>query len=190
MVEIIPNWHPLFVHFTVALVSVSSVLFIILKIFGVKWFSGELLIFARWALLLGAIFGVITVIAGFDAYNSVAHDAPSHAAMQTHRDWALATLTILLVCTIWSLFNHMRSIYPTWGFTLATLVLLTFLVSTAWRGGELVYRHGLGVMSLPQQSESNEDGHNHEHSYSKIKGKPDVKPQPRSHGADSYNHKH
>lgn len=43
------------------------------------------------------------------------------------------------------------------GLLLAAGVLLA---STAWHGGELVYRHGLGVMSLPQPEG---EGHDHEH---------------------------
>lgn len=34
------------------------------------------------------------------------------------------------------------------------------LLSTAWHGGELVYRYGLGVMSMPK---SHGEGHAHEH---------------------------
>ncbi len=40
------------------------------------------------------------------------------------------------------------------------LVAQLFLFSTAWRGGELVYRHGLGVLSLPQ---TEGEGHSHSH---------------------------
>ena len=29
------------------------------------------------------------------------------------------------------------------------IALLGLLMTTAWYGGELVYRHGIGVMSLP-----------------------------------------
>ena len=36
------------------------------------------------------------------------------------------------------------------------------LVSTAWHGGEVVYRYGIGVMSLPNVEEG-ADGHNHSH---------------------------
>ena len=37
------------------------------------------------------------------------------------------------------------------------------LGSTAWRGGEIVYRYGIGVMSLPQTSVDDKDGHEHSH---------------------------
>ncbi len=44
-----------------------------------------------------------------------------------------------------------------------TLILSTGLLAlTAWKGGELVYRYGLGVMSLPQVAQGAE-GHDHEH---------------------------
>ena len=32
MIEIIPNWHPVFVHFTVALLSVAVALYLLVRI--------------------------------------------------------------------------------------------------------------------------------------------------------------
>jgi len=45
-------------------------------------------------------------------------------------------------------------------FLISMVVAGSILASTAWRGSELVYRYGLGVMSLPK---SEGDGHNHAH---------------------------
>ena len=45
-------------------------------------------------------------------------------------------------------------------FIVAMVISGTVLMSTAWHGGELVYRYGLGVMSLPK---AEGDGHDHSH---------------------------
>ncbi len=65
--EIVPNWHPLLVHFTVAFLSISVALYLsgyILK-------KPHLLLVGRWNLWIGAVITIGTVIAGFDAYNTV-----------------------------------------------------------------------------------------------------------------------
>jgi len=138
MIEIIPNLHPIFVHFTVALLSIAIGLFLI------AWFIGnkQILIVANWNLWIGTGFAIITAIAGWFAYNSVSHDAASHIVMDIHRNLALATLIVLLPITFWSWKS--RTANP-----IFLIILLSLLMSTAWYGGELVYRHGIGVMSLP-----------------------------------------
>lgn len=161
MIEIIPNWHPLFVHFTVALITVSGVFFVLAKLMTNKKYGNELLAAGRWSLWTGGLLTVATIIAGFFAYYSVAHDTPSHIAMTTHRNWALVTTTGILFCVVWSLIQYKKKIKSTIPFILAMLITMVLLASTAWHGGELVYRYGIGVMSLPQSSGV---GHQHEHS--------------------------
>ncbi|RKZ75514.1 MAG: hypothetical protein DRR19_29285 [Candidatus Parabeggiatoa sp. nov. 1] len=159
MIEIIPNWHPIFVHFTVALLSTAVGFFLLAWIAGKKPIQKQCLVVAHWNLWLGTGFAVITAIAGWFAYNSVAHDALSHAAMSEHRNWALGTLALLLPLTLWAWWNHHTGKTIQVPFLVFALVLLGLLLSTAWHGGELVYRYGIGVMSLPTSESS---GHTHE----------------------------
>lgn len=157
MPEIIPNLHPVFVHFTVALFSIATALFAVL-FFVPKIQPGllperlkeQLLIVARWNLWIGAAITLITVAAGFFAFNSVTHDAPSHAAMKLHRNWALTTLPFYLAAAIWSMYSAYAGKQLNRFFIGAVLATQLLLLSTAWHGGELVYRYGLGVISLPQ----------------------------------------
>jgi len=160
MIDIIPNWHPIFVHFTVALITISGVFFVVAELFSGSKFGDELLATARWTLWAGGSFTIATVAAGFIAYYSVVHDTPSHLAMTAHRNWALATFAGILLCVGWSLVRYRNKLKPTLSFIFAMLVILILLALTAWRGGELVYRHGLGVMSMPQ---ADKVGHQHNH---------------------------
>ncbi|HHS83821.1 MAG TPA: DUF2231 domain-containing protein [Gammaproteobacteria bacterium] len=163
MPEIIPNLHPVFVHFTVALVSVSIGLFVALLLFGPvlpESLRRQLGVVARWNLWFGAAITLVTVAAGFYAYNTVAHDGPSHAAMTEHRNWALAAATLIIGAAIWSIVRT-RAGKSAGGWFIALLLITQLLLSTAaWHGGEIVYRYGLGVMSLPQ---SGGEGHDHSH---------------------------
>ena len=179
---ILPNWHPIFVHFTVALLSISAIFHVLAIFMKPSGWRDEFTILARWTLWLGAAITVITVIFGFWAYNTVEHDDPSHAAMKIHRNWAIVTFSFFLLLAAWSVWRHHieRPIRP----FLVILVLTgtVLLAYTAWRGGEVVYRYGIGVMSMPKLDKHNhsadmpenptmimtpnpnaEDGHGHAH---------------------------
>lgn len=162
MFEIIPNWHPVFVHFTVSTLSLAVVFYCLAYALRNKASYVTVKTFADWNLWLGSGFSVVTAIAGWLAYNSVAHDGPSHAAMTDHRNWALAALALFVVIAIWAFFRNRSDKIINIGFTIITLIAFLLLASAAWRGGEAVYRYGLGVMSLPLVEEG-QDGHNHEH---------------------------
>lgn len=155
MIEIIPNWHPIFVHFTVALFSTSVGFYILAYLFvKVKILpnvSYEMEIVARWCLWLAGIIVIGTVLAGLNAYNTVRHDAPSHLAMTDHRNWALPTAGAMLLVALWSLWRTYKRRTISLTFIILLIIVQALLLSTAWRGAELVFRYGLGVMSLPQQ---------------------------------------
>jgi uncharacterized membrane protein len=160
MIEVVPNWHPVLVHFTVALLVVAPLLF-----FASTWLPMEspsklrLLAAARCNLLLGFIVSLGTIAAGWYAANTVAHDEAAHAAMLTHRNLALVTVAAYAPFVLWTL---TRGHGPrSHGLLFAVLLLLPMvsLTLTAWRGGELVYVHGLGVKSLPDVGGEHQHGH-------------------------------
>jgi uncharacterized membrane protein len=151
MIEIIPNWHPVFVHFTIGLLFTSILLFVVAQILPDKLIlRDQLQMVAHWNLWIGYAMALITAVFGWVAYNSVTHDAPSHEAMTLHRNWALLTLGIFLPVVIWSAVSFHQINNPTWVFVLVLLIPALFLARTGWLGAEAVYRYGLGVLSLPQ----------------------------------------
>jgi len=161
MIEIIPNWHPIFVHFTVALLSIAVVFFILGAALPKHKWREQWLAVAHWNLWAGAAISLFTATAGWLAFNSVDHDTPSHEAMIEHRNLALTTLAVFLLIAVWSLARYRAGKPVQLIFLAALLVAQGLLLSTAWHGAELVYRHGLGVMSLPKKEG---DGHAHQHS--------------------------
>ncbi len=99
MPEIIPNFHPILVHFTVAWLTSATLFFLILLL--MRRFLSEKLryqieVVAGWSLWPGMGVTLATVAAGFYAYNTVTHDAPSHTAMTKHRNWAIATVIVFI----------------------------------------------------------------------------------------------
>ena len=159
MAEIIPNWHPIFVNFTVALLSSAVVLYVTALVArNASWRSGCFAA-ARWNLTIGIALTVATVATGLQAYYSVGHDSPSHAAMTEHRNWAFVTGAVFLLVGLWHWFRH-RAKEPLLVFALALVIAGGLLAVTGWKGAELVFRHGLGVLSLPQPEGA---GHDHSH---------------------------
>jgi uncharacterized membrane protein len=158
-----PNLHPIFVHFTVALFTTSFILY--LAVYLIKFqnnafikLSNELEVTARWCLWIAALITIFTALAGLYAFNTVRHDAASHIAMTNHRNWAIPTASAIIFLSIWSLRDYYKNRRPKTLFLIGILITQGLLLSTAWRGGELVFHYGLGVMSLPQ---SETTGHHH-----------------------------
>jgi len=159
--SIIPNMHPAVVHFPIAL-TLISLLFVLGAHMLRKHSAVPLLAAAsHYTLWLAALSAVVAAVFGWLAFNSgMNHDDAGHAAMLLHRKWAIPTALGLAVLAGWDAWktraNQVMSL-P----TLALLFVLSgAIATTAWLGGEIVYRHGIGVLSLPASEGA---GHNHQH---------------------------
>lgn len=109
-------------------------------------------------LWLGNMAALAAVLAGLQAYYSVAHDGPSHAAMTDHRNWALVTVAVFLTMSLSRWFGRNKP--PTLFLAVALMLPVGLLSVTGWKGAHLVYQYGIGVKSLPAVTG---DGHDHEH---------------------------
>lgn len=160
MIEILPNWHPIFVHFTIALFTIAVVLFLLGRFLKRGPIKTQALNVAYWNLWIGGLLTIVTLIMGWLAYNSVAHDTPSHAQMTTHRNWAYVAAGLFAVLVTWSILLKRKSGGPNIFFLLFALAAQSALGVAAYHGGEAVYRFGLGVKSLPKVEG---EGHAHKH---------------------------
>ncbi|MBK5910632.1 hypothetical protein CCR85_03885 [Rhodothalassium salexigens] len=153
-----PHVHPVLVHFAFALTLTAVASFWLARLVGGPARADSLRHAGDWTLAFAGAAIVLTLAAGFVAANRVAHDAPSHAAMLVHRNWAVASGLLILAVALWRW--RRRAVSPSWRFVGALSVVALGLMVTAWHGGTLVYGHGLGVERLP---ESSSDGHDHVH---------------------------
>lgn len=168
MIEIIPNWHPALVHFPIAFATAAIIFITIGSVYKNRSWAMQCLITGRWMLWGAALFAVIAAVFGWLAYNSVEHDEVSHAAMTVHRNWALGTVTALLVLAAWDVRHSRSGKMPSQGFLFLLVAAWLLVMSAAWLGAELVYRYGLGVMALPKpekSSHTHEGAANIEHSH-------------------------
>lgn len=160
MIEIVPNWHPIWVHFPIALLSVAALLFVLGSVRPEHPLAATATTVARWNLALGTLFLLPTLVTGYLAYNSVAHDSAGHEAM--HRHLYAAWITVALF--VGAGFVAWRERRRTSGAGLLLLVLILpaagMLSVTGYLGAENVYRHGIGVERLPDP-----DDHHHGHDH-------------------------
>jgi uncharacterized membrane protein/ketosteroid isomerase-like protein len=152
-----PNFHPILVHFAFALSLTAAASYLLALIPQAARWRGTLRPAADWMLALAALAVIATIAAGFQAYYSVAHDGLSHAAMTTHRNWAVPSGAAILLLASWRWRQRARA--ASIGFvSLMTIAALSLSV-TAWWGATLVYGHGLGVKQMPVVA-----GNGHHHS--------------------------
>jgi len=164
MIEIIPNWHSLFAHFTVLLLFLAVLFFIIEKPIHETIMGDNFLIFARYCLLLGVTFSFVTVLVGWSTYNSVDHDALSRLTMADHLKWALITFAIFIIAAIWLLASAKLKEGASILFLFVLIIGAGLLGVTGFKGAELVYKYGIGVKSMPTQSDhSSTIVHSHDH---------------------------
>ena len=161
MIEIIPNWHPIWVHFAIALLITSAGIFLL---FG--WRTGQAnrpsdaLIVARWTLWLGVIAAAGALLTGYWASGSVAHDDVGHANMLVHRNWALIAAAIFALAAILEYVKRRAARASIFSILLVAAGGATLAV-TGLEGAENVYEHGLGVQRLPQLSAHEHLGDDH-----------------------------
>ncbi|GJL90925.1 DUF2231 domain-containing protein [Hyphococcus sp.] len=153
-----PNIHPILVHFAYALSITAFVSYALAAFAPARKWRETLHPAADWMLAFGALAIIATIAAGLQAYYTVAHDGPSHAAMTVHRNWAIPSGAVILLLALWRWRNRAKA---------ASTLFIAFLAAaaislsvTAWWGGKIVYGYGLGVKSMPVVTG---EGHDHEH---------------------------
>ena len=156
--QIIPNFHPIVVHFPIALTIIALLLSIASHTRRSHPISGQLAAAGHFVLWLAAIGAVTAVFFGWLAYNSISnHDDAGHAAMLLHRSWAVPTAIGLVLLASWDAWKYRVNELISVPMLILLLLLSQAIALTGWLGGELVYRHGIGVLSMP----SSGTGHAH-----------------------------
>ena len=130
------SWHPMVVHFPLVALLLAAVFDAIASTrSGARWRGAATLLW--WVGLAGATVAITT---GLLAYGRVDHSDPAHQLMTDHRNLAYAATALLLLAGAW----RWRVPYSRVAAGLAILGALG-LGGVGYLGGEMVYRHALGI---------------------------------------------
>ena len=149
------SWHPVVVH--LPLVGLLfAVLFDLVAVqrHSTRWREAATALW--WIGFLGAAAAITT---GLIAYNRVEHSDLGHEEMVLHRNLVLAAVALLLTAAIW----RWRRPYSR-GAALLGMVGALGLAGAGYLGGDLVYRHGIGIPTETLEEIAHErGGHAHGH---------------------------
>ncbi|MCS7230114.1 MAG: DUF2231 domain-containing protein [Candidatus Kryptonium sp.] len=137
--------HPIFVHFPIALLT-SYILFDILwMIFQKDWLKNSALLI----LFLGLISVVPSLLSGEAAAENFEEVSQLKDLIESHETFAKLTGITFLIAMILKVvlirtgkFNFKTNLIV---FAIS-LIGLFFLIQTGIKGGELVYKHGVGIL--------------------------------------------
>ena len=142
------NYHPLFVHFPIALWATAFLFEIAARVVPGEWVSRETMHHVALAsLALGALAAIPTVMTGWSAQEAVASTGPAHEAKELHENLMVSASILSGILAALGLFVLPRKPLPMLRLAfLAGLVLLVVLMAFgADRGAMLVYHYGTGV---------------------------------------------
>jgi len=143
------NYHPLVVHYPIALLLAAFALELLGLIFG----KDSLHTAARWNLYLGTLGAIAALLTGLNAGESVPHSDAVHEIMERHETLGKITVLLALLVSIWRLARPKLSTGLAKGVSVVALAIIAAVISYgAYFGGEMVYRHGVGGTAVPQSA--------------------------------------
>lgn len=157
------NVHPLFVHFPIALLSVS----VLFDLLGQILKKDSLTVSAWWMQIMGTAALVFTAATGLIAETTVGHSDDAHEVMQNHKTMELIAAGIFLFIFIWRLI--LRGKTPSESgktahtlYTIMAIGAVAFMLTGSYWGGKLVYEYGVGVSVSQKEAPEHTSGNNKE----------------------------
>ncbi|HTV97855.1 MAG TPA: DUF2231 domain-containing protein [Steroidobacteraceae bacterium] len=145
------EWHPIAVHFPLALTVTAALALGAARLPMLARHAETLALVGTWNLCLGAVGLLFALGTGLAAVTGLDLAPAARAAVAAHVKWAMFSSAALSLVAVWRGAGTAARSLPSrlflgvlWAATLA-------LVMTGYRGGQNVYRFGVGV-----------EGHGHE----------------------------
>jgi uncharacterized membrane protein len=140
-------WHPVLVHFTIGLLTISVALYFAARFVKAPPWRERFNAAADLNLWIGALITGLTVAAGMIAFGAAPHDDDIEYLMKLHSWLAYGTFTLFVILAALSAWPRSRPAAPrpSLVFLAGLLVALAALTATGFVGGELVFSHAVGV---------------------------------------------
>jgi uncharacterized membrane protein len=144
--QIIPGWHPIVVHFAVALNVTAAFALLVARFARSLRVSQLTAVLGTFNLCLGAAFAVLAIASGLAAVWDLNLPAAPRAAVSTHVMWAFFTTLALILAAVWRGVGASPDERPSAVFLAVVFGAVLAVTVTAYFGGQNVYRYGIGVM--------------------------------------------
>lgn len=146
-----PGWHPMVVHFPLALVISAAALLLAARTAGERH-AATLATVGTWNLWLGTLAALFALGTGLAAVLELHLVAAARQAVSLHFKWAVFSTLGLLVIAAWRGAGGAPRSRPSWLFVILLCATAAALIVTGYRGGQNVYRYGVGVMTSDSSS--------------------------------------
>jgi uncharacterized membrane protein len=135
------------VHFPLALVVTGAIFLLAARLLPQPRHSAILATVGTWNLCVGAIAALVALGTGLAAMIGLNVDAAARQAVSLHVKWAIFTTLVLVLLAVWRGAGTAQESRPSWIFVAVLSAATAALIFTGYRGGENVYRYGVGVHS-------------------------------------------
>jgi uncharacterized membrane protein len=144
----LPGWHPLVVHFPLALILVAAALLLAARLLRSASLAATAATVGTWNLCLGAVAAVLALATGLAGVIDLDVGAVARQAISLHMRWAVFTTLTLVLLAVWRGAGTAQESRPSWLFIVVLLAACAALGVTGYRGGKNVYEYGVGVKKI------------------------------------------
>jgi uncharacterized membrane protein len=141
----LPEWHPMAVHFPLALTVTSALALSVARVAPPERYGATLAVVGTWNLCLGAVGALFALGTGLAAVATLEIAPTARAAVGLHIKWAIFAISALALLAVWRGAGVDANSRPSRAFLLILWAVTAALIVTAYRGGQNVYRYGVGV---------------------------------------------
>jgi uncharacterized membrane protein len=143
--HIVPGWHPMIVHFPLALIVIAAFSLSVARVSPRERIAATLATVGTWNLCLGAIAVLFALGSGLAAVIDLHVGLAARQAISAHVKSAVVMTVLVALVAVWRGAGTRPDSRPSWLFLLMLWVATAMLIVTGYRGGQNVYRYGIGV---------------------------------------------
>jgi uncharacterized membrane protein len=143
-----PGWHPVVVHFPLALVVLATALLLAARLTRREALAATLATVGTWNLCFGAAAALLALASGLAAVLDLHVGIEARQAISLHLRWAIFTTLALVLTAVWRGAGTASASRPSWIFLIVLMLATSALVMTGYRGGQNVYHFGIGVEKI------------------------------------------
>jgi uncharacterized membrane protein len=147
-----PSWHPLVVHFPIALILTATALLLAARLLRNESLAASAATVGTWNLCLGAVAALFALGTGLGAVLDLDVSAAARQAISSHLKWAMFTTLLLLLLAVWRGAGTESRSRPSWLFLVVLIAASAALAFTGYRGGKNVYEYAVGVRKIAARS--------------------------------------